>query len=62
MMIDLILMIQRVEYAESNMKKIEFWRWEGRGKIHTMTKMMQLQRCEDASKNDWGGWWMIWDG
>ena len=26
------------------------------GKVHTMTKMAQLKRYEDASKNDQGGW------
>ena len=31
----------------------------GGGKIHTMTKMAQLQRCEDASKNDQG--WLVSD-
>ena len=29
------------------------------GKIHTMTRMAQLKRCEDASKNDRG--WLVSD-
>ena len=29
------------------------------GKIHTITNIEELQRCEDASKNDWG--WLVSD-
>ena len=55
---NLVIFLQGMQKDQLKKKLISGGGRDG-GKIHTMIRMAQLQRCEDASKNDWG--WLVND-